>query len=366
VSTVDVVLCGGSTVEVAGTCEVTDEVCGAGTEFSDGSCELDFVPITCGSGTANDGGEVCVGTLACGDGTTFIEEEEGEICLEDSRAELTAESFAARAARNFCDSCFNCCELDDITEGRVEFGPVTSDYIACLEGYTLIWDYFSGLAEARVMGSDATVDIERLQNFEDFFKVDDSCNLLYDEDIQEIFDGDPDRGGGLPSTLWEGNREVGESCLTTTSCDAPLVCGNPDGSDGGDRCVAPGGVDDPCQTQLECARGLYCNPSDSECARAAGEASACTSDYECESGLSCFAGFCRPIASTGFVCDTIADCGDRRFCEAEDDRCMDRLVEDDPCVEDDQCGAGLICYTPEGEDTATCSATMLICDYSFF
>jgi hypothetical protein len=130
----------------------------------------------------------------------------------------------------------------------------------------------------------------------------------------------------------QGSKGAGESCTTTTECDAPS----------GLECVIKGGSPTgTCQKPESVGPGLRCSAA----------------QQVCTAGFYCDGNNCIQAKAAGDACANDEECGTDGFCGAEG-TCTAKFNVGQPCEENKQCslgtssGAGL-CYA-YGSTTKTC------------
>jgi hypothetical protein len=150
------------------------------------------------------------------------------------------------------------------------------------------------------------------------------------------------------------------SIAESLECASGLVCRRSAEYGVAGECVLPGQADDPCQTDPDCASGLYCSLLYGTCQRYRQVGQVCAySDRDtldpdpetylvkCEPGLHCdtLTDICVPPCQRGAQCaanlDEQCNAGFNLHCVAG--RCDFLRVEDLPCAEDADCVAGLWC-----------------------
>ncbi|MBX5480761.1 MAG: hypothetical protein IRZ16_02765 [Myxococcaceae bacterium] len=120
------------------------------------------------------------------------------------------------------------------------------------------------------------------------------------------------------------------------------------------RLAAP--VGQVCELDSDCEPGLYCQRNSAGsaagvCAEFSGDKEPCSAGRPCAAGYYCGElAVCHPLRGVGQPCAP-GTCEPSAFCSWTADGgsiCLSRLGEGEPCTDDGQCRADLICRTEDG------------------
>ena len=160
----------------------------------------------------------------------------------------------------------------------------------------------------------------------------------------------------------EARGALGDPCSST--CSSGEGGGFCSGFAGPAAPPAPGAPNSTSSASATCHQedGLYCNAETMLCEASLSIGSPCTDALECATGAACLQGVCGPPSGLDGPCDWDMDCGDGLYCEVMDagGSCRALLGVGEPCMGSDSCAQG-IC--DPRHDTCIASALPLaFCD----
>ena len=350
--------------------------------------------LFCANLVCQDGatGDFCGSTPHCdevddicaGDPATCRDRVDGDSCTSQTQCPGLLYCAGSRCqdgtTGDFCNATSNCDELDDICRGepavcrdRAEDEPCTqlgqcpgalfcandrcqagdtgdfcNDTSDCLD-VDDVCDGSPGTCRARLEGDlcdesgQCTGDLYCSNGKCQDGSAGDFCNSVADCDIFH------QTCGGVPARCRD--RVEDDGCVSAGQCPGELFCAN--------LVCQDGSTADFCRTTTDCAELDDICLGDPAACRNRANGDVCELLEECPGALYCANAVCQDGA-TGEFCNATSDCTSLdAICGGSPGTCRAR-VEDDPCVQDNQCPDGLYCANGRCQDGSTgdfCDAT---------
>jgi hypothetical protein len=132
-------------------------------------------------------------------------------------------------------------------------------------------------------------------------------------------------------------KTVAQACTWSVECQGTLYCDTTSLT-----CAWKKSASTPCSKQDECQDGLYCNIAGS-CATRLDVGQTCNVDAACLEGLGCIGGLCVGPASPGMPCDPVMGCSDGSVCNQTTGLCEALGTSGSACETNSNCISELHC-----------------------